>query len=184
MSLFRSAGLRFARPSIQFTCARTFVTSPRLNSDSPVLSRLRSDLKTAMRSKDTPRLNVLRALLAEITNASKTNKPIESDVLLYGLLNKQIAGSEKSVEEFQKAKRDDLVQKEQGQIEVMKGYQEEIPQLSQEEMDRVIQEVVNKAKSDPTAFNRGAVMKAIFAEVAGKVHDSKYISEKVKELTS
>ncbi|KAH7120942.1 Yqey-like protein-domain-containing protein [Dendryphion nanum] len=183
MSLFRTLRPRILS-SFQPIVLRTFITSAPLRSDtptSPILSRLRTDLKNAMRSKDTPRLNVLRALLAEITNASKTSKPIENDALLYGLLNKQIASSEKAVEEFANAKREDLVEKEQNQMNVLKGLKEEIPSLSREETDRIIASIVEVLKTEGN-LNQGRVMKGVFEQLSGKVYDSKYVAEKVKEL--
>ena len=182
--------LRLLRPrclSYQPNVFRTFVTSAPLRSDapaSPILSRLRNDLKTAMRAKDTPRLNVLRALLAEITNASKTAKPIENDATLYLLLNKQIASSEKAVEEFASAKRDDLVQKETLQMDVLKGYKHEIPTVTQDDMDKVINSVVDELKAAGKVQVGPAMGKVLETLGKDKVVDSRYISTKIKELTS
>jgi uncharacterized protein len=137
-----------------------------------------------MRAKDTPRLSVLRALLAEITNASKTSRPIESDVSLYSLLSKQIAGSEKAREEFESAKRAELVEKEQRQIDVLKGYQSEIPSLKREELDAICEEVVGKLQAEGAKVNQGNAMKGVLARVGDQVHDARYISERLKQLTA
>ena len=59
----------------------------------PLLLKLRSDLKTAMKAKDTPRLNVLRALLADVTNSAKTSNPIKTDMQLLSLLRKRAAAA-------------------------------------------------------------------------------------------
>src|SRR5262245_51749597 len=115
--------LHLARPS--GSCSRpallrrAFLATPRRGQDGStptvVLSTLQPDLKTALRSKDKPRLAVLRALLAEITNASKTAKPIATDSHFYTLLARQIKSSNAAIEEFAAAKREDLVEKERGQ---------------------------------------------------------------------
>src|SRR3954471_6261859 len=92
----------------QFTCFRCqhsplyrLYSTPSTEAPaSPLLSKLRTDLKSAMRAKDTARLSVLRSLLADITNASKTSSPITNDVALLALLRKRISASQTATDEF------------------------------------------------------------------------------------
>jgi uncharacterized protein YqeY len=188
MSLFR---LQFPRSSLAMprpTLLRTFVTtSPRLSADgkpapaTTTFQSLQSELKNAMRAKDKPRLSTIRALLAEITNASKTAKPIENDTTLYALLAKQIKASNSAVEEFEKAKREDLVEKERAQLSVLEELQGKIAVVSDEEIESAVREVLKqvqeKSKGD---VNAGAVMGRVMGRLHGPV-DADAVRTKVEE---
>ena len=71
---------------------------------------------------NTARLNVIRGLLAEVTNASKTSSPYTSDVHLMKLLRKRTEASKAAAHEFESAKRDDLRDKELAQVAVLEEY--------------------------------------------------------------
>jgi uncharacterized protein YqeY len=121
-------------------------------SENIVLPRLQSDLKTAMRSKNKPALNTIRALQAEIINASKTAKPITTDGALYSLIQKQIKSSQVSIDEFRNAKRDELVEKEQQQLDILKGYAEEMPTVAESEVDALVKTVLEGLEEGKRSF--------------------------------
>ncbi|KAF2113441.1 Yqey-like protein-domain-containing protein [Lophiotrema nucula] len=177
--------LYLARPRITFytRCLRTFTTATLLRTEAStnnlILSRLKDDLKSAMRAKDKPRLNVLRAILAEITNASKTPKPIESDTSLLSLLQKQITASQKAIEEFESAKRQDLVDKEREQVEILQGYEKEIPKLSDEDFNGILEQIKKELEGKEAKF--GQAMKALVEKIAGRPVDMGYVTRKIKE---
>ncbi|KAF2743428.1 GatB/YqeY domain-containing protein [Sporormia fimetaria CBS 119925] len=161
-------------------------TSPILR-HADVFNRLKSDLKDAMRAKDKARLNVLRSLMAEITNASKAAKPIDSDSKLLALLKKQIGSSEKAIAEFESAKRAELVEKERGQMQIMQGYVNEIPVLSKEEVDSIVDQVMSELRGDKDQTwkpAQGALMKGVMAKIAGKPVDQSYVVEKTKSAVA
>jgi uncharacterized protein YqeY len=140
-----------------------------------------------MRAKDKQKLNVLRAIMAEITNASKTTKPVDSDAKLLVLLKKQITAAEKAVEEFENAKRPDLVEKEQAQLEVLKAYQLEIPMLAKDEVDGIVDSVVaqlREGKEEGWKPPFGALMKEVQAKIAGRPVDQGYVTEKTKSAAA
>ncbi|KAF2264080.1 GatB/YqeY domain-containing protein [Lojkania enalia] len=176
------AVFRLARPSALLkpsTFTRTLRTTASL-ADAPqpiVLPRLKEDLKTAMRSKDKQRLDVLRTLLASITNASKTPSPIATDYHLSKLLLKQITASQKAIQEFQAAKRDDLIEKERGQVEVLEGYMKEIPTMEVEEMKQIIKDAIEEL-GDEARF--GSVMKKVKQAVAGRPADMTLAANTIK----
>jgi uncharacterized protein YqeY len=188
MSLFR---LQFPRSSLAMprpTLLRTFVTTaPRLSADGKPASAtttfqsLQSELKNAMRAKDKPRLSTIRALLAEITNASKTAKPIENDTTLYALLAKQIKASNSAVEEFEKAKREDLVEKERAQLSVLEELQGKIAVVSDEEIESAVREVLKQVQENSKGdVNAGAVMGRVMGRLHGPV-DADAVRTKVEE---
>lgn len=176
MSLFRPVLLRARIPtSPRLICLRYSSTA----SEATVLPRLQSDLKTAMRSKNKPTLNVIRALQAEIINASKTAKPITTDGALHSLIQKQIKGSTTALQEFEAAKRDDLVQKEQDQLDVLRKYAEEIPKVEESEIDGLIEGAVKALDEGKRTF--GSVMGRVMGGIKGRPADMEYLNRKIEE---
>jgi uncharacterized protein len=112
------------RPSLPRTAALR-VSRAAYSSDAPpppLLTKLKTDLKTAMRAKDTNRLSVLRSVLAETLNASKTDKPIKTDVQLVDLLQKSARKAQEAAAEARGAGREDLAEKEESQQRIFEEY--------------------------------------------------------------
>lgn len=88
MSLTSTRALLRSRAAIHsnYVCSqcRTYAAPPSATSvpASPLLFKLKGDLKTAMKEKDTNRLNVLRGIIADVTNSAKTSNPIKTDMQL------------------------------------------------------------------------------------------------------
>jgi uncharacterized protein YqeY len=132
-----------------------------------------------MRSKNKPALNTIRSLQAEIINASKTVKPIDNDGRLYNLIQKQIKASTTAIDEFRNAKREDLVEKEQAQLDVLNGYANEIPKVAESEVDAVVKSVLEGLEEGKRNF--GSVMGKVMGALQGRPSDAEYISKKVEE---
>jgi uncharacterized protein YqeY len=181
MALFRPVLARTSLfPSMQSICLRAAARySSTTSQDATVLSRLQSDLKTAMRAKNKPALNTIRALQAEIINASKTAKPITTDGTFYSLIQKQIKSSSTAIEEFQKAKREDLVAKEQEQLDILKKYADDIPKVAESEIDELVKSVVEKLEEGKRTF--GAVMGKVIGGIMGRPVDLEYVTRKIEE---
>ncbi|KAL1638170.1 hypothetical protein SLS58_008910 [Diplodia intermedia] len=104
-------------------------------------------MKNAMRAKDAARLAVVRSVLNDITNASKTAKPISDDMQLRALLLKKINQSTDAAQQFRDAKREDLAEKEDGSASVMKTYVGEIEEaaggvVATDELQRAVKEAI------------------------------------------
>lgn len=159
---------------------RPYSSAPSDLPSPPLLLKLKSDLKTAMKAKDTNRsailymlgildlinymhcrLNVLRAVLAETTNASKTSSPIKTDIQLLSLLRKRIAASKSAAEEFSAANRNDLRDKEQAQIAVMEDYASGVQTVGQAEIAEVAANIIGKMRTDGQTTSMGNVLRAI-----------------------
>ena len=147
MFLFRPC-LRTSGPRL----IRTISTAP------TVLPRLRSDLKTALQTKNKARLSVLRGLLAEITNASKTDNPVLNDNAFFTLLKKRIAASQIAVEAFQKANRGDLAAEEEAQLAVLRDYAGEIDKVPEEELREAVEGLVAKWKESGEKLHPGKLL--------------------------
>lgn len=115
----------FSRPSLRQTAAALRVSRAAYSSDSPpppLLSKLKDDLKAAMRAKDANRLAVLRSVLAATLNASKTDKPIQTNAQLVSLLQKSARKAQEAAAEARGAGREDLAEKEEAQMRILEEY--------------------------------------------------------------
>ncbi|KJZ79207.1 hypothetical protein HIM_01358 [Hirsutella minnesotensis 3608] len=154
----------------------------------PFLTKLKGELKAAMRAKDVPRLAVLRAIMSANLNASKTAQPIKTDVQLVALIRKMQKGAQDAVSEAQSAGRDDLVDKETQQIRIMDEFLagSGVETLGEAEVKALVQDAVAASKSAGTAAKAlyGDVMKRLVVALEGKDVDRKQVGALAKELTS
>jgi uncharacterized protein len=102
---------------------------------SSIAERLLEDLGTAMRSKDQPRRDALRFLRSEVHNAEiEKGRELNDDEIL-SLIQQQIRQRRESVEQFEKGKRQDLVDLENAQIAILQEYLP--PQLRDDELEQI-----------------------------------------------
>ena len=140
--------------------------------------QLAEDLKDAMRQGDETRKTALRLTITAIKNAEVAAIKQLDDADVIGVIAKQAKQRRESIEEFQKANRQDLVDKEAAELKVLETY---LPaQLSREdvaaEARRVIEEVGAQGPQD-----KGKVMAALMPRLAGRA-DGKLVNEAVTEL--
>lgn len=168
----------------RFVCLRCqYATSP--PPAPPLLLKLRNDLKTAMKAKDTARLNVVRGLLNEVTNAAKTNSPIKSDMQLLSMLRKRAAASQAASKEFQDAGRADLKDKEEAQISILNEYSGSVQTTSEDEVKDIVGKVVEEMKSSGVKIAMGDVLKRLLApggDFEGKPVEKAEVAKIVKEV--
>jgi uncharacterized protein YqeY len=135
-----------------------------------------------MRAKDTPRLNVLRSLLAEVTNAAKSPNPVKTDM---SMLRKRQAAAKAASAEFKAAGREDLVEKEQGQVDILNEYAGGVETMTVEDVKAAIKSTIDELKAKTPDLKAGPVMKAIFApggSLDGKNVEKSMVPGIVKEL--
>jgi uncharacterized protein YqeY len=135
-----------------------------------------------MKAKDTNRLNVLRTILAEVTNSAKTSSPIKSDMQLLSLLRKRAAAAKTAGDEFKAAGRDDLVEKEEQQAAVMEEYAGSVETLSESDIKDAILKAVEGASEKQ---NMGQVLKKILGpggSLEGKSVDRATVARIVKQV--
>ena len=145
-----------------------------------LVEQINEDVKTAMKNQDKDKLNVVRMVKSAIQMAKINLKHDLSDEEVVDVIEKQIKMRNDSVEEFQKAGRDDLVKQYTDEINILKTYMPE--QLSFEEVIAIIEEVFEKV--NPTSPKQmGIVMKEVTPKVKGR-YDMKEISSIIKEKMS
>jgi uncharacterized protein YqeY len=136
-----------------------------------------TDMTTAMKAKDAARTSTLRMVKAAIMHREKEGAGGLSDEDVTKLLRSQLKQRRDSVEQYQRAGRQDLVDKETAEITVIEEY---LPQgASESEIEQAV--VAAIAEAGATSIkDMGAVMKASMAKLAGKNADGKIVSETVK----
>lgn len=145
-----------------------------------MLEKFNQDIISSMKSKDQVRLTVLRMVKGTMQLESINNKKEINDDLLIDCVSKQIKLRNDSINEFEKAGRTDLVDKNKEEVAILMEY---LPsQLSLEELDKVLDEVFSIV--NPTSQkDMGSIMKEITPRVKGRA-DMKLVSEKIKERLS
>lgn len=139
-----------------------------------------SDLTGAMKAKDAARTSTLRMVKTAIMNkeiekGSKDSVLTEDEItkLLQTLLKQR----RDSIEQFEKAGRTELAEKEKAELAVIEEY---LPQAaSREEIEAAVAEAIAETGAS-SMKEMGAVMKATQAKLAGKNADGKTVSEIVK----
>ncbi len=137
------------------------------------------DITAAMKAKDADRLSVLRMAKAALMNeANKKSADYQlSDDESAKVLQKLVSQRKDSIEQFEKAGRDEMAAKERAEMIVLQEY---LPQAaSKEEIERAVAEAIAETGAS-TIKEMGAVMKAAQTKLSGKTVDGKLMSETVK----
>lgn len=142
--------------------------------------RLSDEMKEAMRSQDKIRLSTIRMLLSAVKNKEIDLREKLTDAEVIETIISQVKQRKDSIEQFSKADRHDLVEKEEAELKIL---QEFLPrQLTSEEIESVINQAVTESGASGLK-DLGKVMKLLMPKVTGKA-DGKLISDKVRERLS
>jgi uncharacterized protein YqeY len=139
--------------------------------------RLDEDLKSAMRAKDSLRMNTIRGLKSAVKYREiELMKPLD-DAGILGVAATEIKRRRDSVEQYRAGNRPDLADKEEAEIRLLQDY---LPQqLSSAELEAKVDEVIARVGAKGPK-DMGAVMKALLPDVQGRA-DGKVVSELVKQ---
>lgn len=145
-----------------------------------LVERLNQDLTAAMKARDAARTSTLRMAKAAIMNKEIDKKGALDDGEATKLLQGLVKQREDAADQYQKANRPELAEKEQGEIVILKSY------LPAEVTDAEVAAAVDKAVSETGASSlkdMGKAMKAALAALAasGKAVDGKRVNEAVKK---
>ncbi|MBS1251621.1 MAG: putative protein YqeY [Anaerolineales bacterium] len=143
--------------------------------------QLMADMKDSMRARDKVRTGTIRMLRAAILNAEKeegVSELTEADV--QQVVSKQAKQRRESITEFEKAGRDDLVAKEQAELDVITEY---LPrQLTEEEIEAAARAKIDEVGATSMA-QMGDVMRPLMAEI-GSQADGSLANQIVRRLLS
>ena len=140
-------------------------------------AQISDDMKTAMKAGDKDRLKAVRLILAAIKQI-EIDKRIElDDAAVLGVLDKMVKQRRDSVSQFMDGGRQDLVDIELAEIEVLEGYLPE--RLSDVELDAIIDQAIKDSAAE-SIRDMGKVMGQVKAKAAGRA-DMGAVGAKVKE---
>jgi uncharacterized protein YqeY len=138
--------------------------------------RLQETMKVALKAKDTVCLDTVRLLLAEIRNAEIEKRAPLEEREIYALLRKNIKKREESLVYFRQGRREDLVQRAEREIEVIKEFLP--PPFTEEEVFTIVRQALSAFPQKP-AF--GDLMKEVMRQVEGRA-EGKVVSEVVRKV--
>ncbi len=149
---------------------------------STTYDKIAQDLKDAMRSKDTPRLQVLRSLKAKILEKEISERK-GSDVALkeeqvHEVLMKAAKQRKDSISQYREAGRDDLAETEEYELHVIESY---LPEMLSEDKIRLMAREVIEDTNASSMSDMGKVMGSLMPKVKGKA-DGALVNRVVREL--
>ena len=139
--------------------------------------KINEDLKEAMKNKDSFKLGVIRMVKGAMQLAKKSPREELTDDDVINVLSKQIKMRREAIEQFEKAGREDLVEQNKREVEILSSYMPEA--LSDDELNDILDKVFDEVK--PTSQkDMGLIMKSITPLVKGRA-DMSLVSKLIKE---
>lgn len=144
--------------------------------DSDIRTRIDADLKDAMRAKDRVRLEALRSVISQFGyRRIELNHDLTADEQTE-VIRRLVKQRNDSIVEFAKAGREELVEKETRERDILKAYLP--PELSHEELAQRLQLLI--ADLPETERTQGGIMKRAMSELRGQA-DGGLIRRMVEE---
>jgi uncharacterized protein YqeY len=148
--------------------------------ETTVAGRVSADLTAAMKAKDAAKTSALRMAKAALMNKEIDKKAPLDDAEAVAVLRSLVKQREDSIFQFRKANRPELVEKEEAELAVLRGF------LPAEASDAEIEKAVEQAMAETGASSAkdiGKAMKAALAALAatGKPADGKRVNDAVRK---
>ena len=131
-----------------------------------IKDQLTADMKQAMKDREAGklRLNVIRMVRANIKNVEINDKRELTDDEVLAVLMKEVKMRQDSLEEFQKAGRDELVAQAKEEIAILKKYLPEA--LGDDELKAIVAEVIATSQ----------IPEDLFADYSGEYRDISHLT--------
>lgn len=143
--------------------------------------KINDNLKNALRNKDKENLSILRMLNSAIKNEQIKNGKELSDNEIINVISKQAKQRQDSIEQYKVGNRNDLAEKEQKELDILKVY---LPQqINQNELEKIIEETLAETNAQGPQ-DMGKVMSKLMPKIQGIADGklaSKLVSEKLKK---
>ena len=146
----------------------------------PLKDKLQQDMKDALRSGDKRSLGVIRLILAAIKQREVDERIELDDVQVTSVLDKMAKQRRDSLEQYEKAGRDDLAEQEAFELDMLKAYLPE--QLGDAEIDTLIEEAI-QATGASSMKDMGKVMGQLKSKLQGRA-DMGAVSARIKARLS
>jgi hypothetical protein len=139
--------------------------------------RIISDLTASMRARDAARTSTLRMIKASVMNREIEKGGALDEEEMTKALQSLVKQRRDSVEQYEKAGRQELADKERAEIAIVEAY---LPQAaSRAEIEQAVELAINETGAS-SMREMGAVMKAAQSRLAGRSADGRTVSEIVK----
>ncbi|MEX0621463.1 MAG: GatB/YqeY domain-containing protein [Candidatus Woykebacteria bacterium] len=130
--------------------------------------KIQNDLKQALRNKDDVTVSTLRLLVAaiknfEIAKGGAGYKATEEDII--SVLQKEVKQRKESIEQYKSGGRQDLVEKEKKELEILERYLPD--QLSEEEVEKIVKTKIQELGVSSLG-DMGKIMGVLSQELKGK----------------
>ncbi len=142
--------------------------------------RLSEDLKDAMRRKDEIRRSTIRFIRAAVQNQEIDKRRALDDDEIIGVLSSLVRQHQESITEFKKADRQDLVEKEEAELRIIREYMPE--QIPEEKLAELVREAISQTGASGPG-DMGKVMGLLMPQVRGRA-DGAQVSSVVRQLLS
>ena len=139
--------------------------------------KVNGDITAAMKAKDPVRLSALRMLKAALMNKGVEKNRDLDDAEVLQVVASLVKQRRDSIEQFGKAGRQDLVDKETSELKILEEYQP--PAASPEEIAAAVAAAIAETGAT-TPKDMGKVMKAVMPKLAGKSADGRAVNEAVR----
>jgi uncharacterized protein YqeY len=139
--------------------------------------QINADLTAAMKSRDAGRVSALRMLKAALMNKGVEKGRDLDDAEVLQVVTSLVKQRRDSAEQFAAAGRNDLVEKETGEIVVLEHYLP--PAIAAEEIESLVAAAIAETGA-ATPKDMGKVMKAVMPKLAGRNADGKAVNEIVR----
>ena len=142
--------------------------------------QLLSDMKEAMKSKDSVKLGTVRSVISAVKNQEiDSKKELDEEEILI-LVSREVKKRKEAAALYEKGASPELKDKEIQEMEILKTYLPE--QVSEEDLRKRIQEVINETGAQGMK-DFGKIMKTLVPEFKGKA-DNAQIKELANEYLS
>ncbi len=139
-------------------------------------NQIQENVKDAMRARDKERLSVLRLITAAIKQREVDERIELDDEQVLLVLDKMVKQRRESLEQYEKAAREDLAAQERFELQVIQGF---LPEpLSEAELSELIKAAITESGAS-SIRDMGSVMNALRPKVQGRA-DMKLVSQAVK----
>jgi len=155
-------------------------TVPAKNTPMSDMAQLEADLATAAKARDQVRLTVLRLLKTALKNYQIEVGEELSPQQIMTILQREAKKHQDSIEQYQKAGRDDLVKEETAELEIIDEYLPE--KMSEGDLEKIVDDAIAEVGAS-TMADMGKVMQIATQKAAGQA-DGAQLSNLVKARLS
>ena len=143
--------------------------------------RIREEMKDAMRSGERERLKVIRLIISSVKQVEiDTRQNIDDDGQVLEIINKMVKQRRDSVKQFAAGDRQDLVDIELSEINILENYLPE--QLNEQEIELLIDETLSEIDAKDIK-DMGKAMAAIKIKINGRA-DMSLVSQNIRSRLS